>query len=126
MNQNDEKGLENGIKLITSDQLNTLPISIREWVMHQKVHSGLHKIQMEDEEYTLISLGMRPNPGYQLQVTNIVQQDNQVKVEVTEHEPTPGTFYPQMIVYPFVLTKSDVPINVEGLNHVHTKNPQSK
>ncbi|MDQ0417430.1 hypothetical protein J2Z48_001603 [Croceifilum oryzae] len=124
MNQNDEKGL--GIKLITSEQLKTLPVSIREWVMHQKVHSGLHKIQMEDEEYTLISLGMRPNPGYQLQVTNIVQQDNQVKVEVTEQEPTPGTFYPQMIVYPYVLTKSDVPIHVEGLSHAHTKNPQSK
>lgn len=125
MNQNHE----NEVKVVSKEELLDLPSSIQEWVTQQKMQSGLHKMQVENTEYTLISLGMRPNPGYELQVTNIVQQGNQAKVEVLEQEPVPGMFYPQIIVYPFILTESAVPVDVQGLsdeNRPDSENPQSK
>lgn len=126
MDQNEDKD----VKVVSKEQLSELPPSIQEWVTQQKMQSGLHKIHVENTEYTLISLGMRPNPGYQLQVTNIIQQGNQAKVEVSVQEPAPGMFYPQVVVYPFILTKSAVPIDVQGLsddeNRPDSEKPQSE
>lgn len=123
-----DQGYEKEVKIVSKEEILELPTTIQEWVTQQKMHSGLHKIQVENTEYTLISLGMKPNPGYQLQVTNVVRQGNQAKVEVSVQEPSPGMFYPQMIVYPYILTASVIPVDVQGLStqsDLDSENPPS-
>lgn len=101
------------IKIINKDQLSELATPIKDWVTEQKKQTGSHKLQIGDQEYTLISLGMRPNPGYQLEVVEVHTASEEIKVTLEETTPKSGYFYPQMVVYPYILTESKVPIQVE-------------
>jgi len=68
-----------------------------------------------------IFLGVRPNPGYGVEITNIKKKNNEVQIEFTEFLPNPKTRYIQVIVFPcemIYFSKVDGKITFSGSKKV--------
>jgi hypothetical protein len=50
--------------------------------------------------YVVVSLGMKPNPGYTVRIEQIERVQDMVTVKVDIKQPDPRKIYPQVIVHP--------------------------
>jgi len=55
--------------------------------------------------YVVASLGMKPNPGYSIKITQLQQEKEKITVKVKLGEPDPQKFYAQVIVYPIAVVE---------------------
>ena len=54
--------------------------------------------------YLVASLGLKPNPGYNIRILDVRLQDK-VTVTVELREPDPRRFYPQVMVHPVAVVR---------------------
>ncbi|RAL26584.1 protease complex subunit PrcB family protein [Thermoflavimicrobium daqui] len=92
-----------GFKEISLEEIQQLPQEVVDWFLQQKKEKGIHVFTWKDENYLLITLGMRPNPGYRIEVINVEGDEKETDVFIEEIFPDKDKFYPQVVVYPFVL-----------------------
>ncbi|RNB80482.1 protease complex subunit PrcB family protein [Brevibacillus nitrificans] len=73
----------------------------------EKVHKtqGIH----QQGHLYVIARGESPNPGYSLKVTGTEWSWEQLRVYVKLTKPEPGMMYPQVISYPYLVAKADLP-----------------
>lgn len=109
-------------KIISLDEQMNLPPSVIKWVEAHKQIKGRHDFYWLGKQYTLLSLGYRPSPGYRLDVSKSEQAEDGVHLIVEERTPEQGMVYPQMIVYPYILLEIDQPVNI----HLISSNEMSQ
>ncbi|MFY0542578.1 stalk domain-containing protein [Brevibacillus sp. H7] len=105
------------IKLVTRDELTP---EEQIFVNEVKKTKGIHR----KGNLYVIARGESPNPGYGLKVAGTEQSWEQVKVYVKLTKPEPGLMYPQVIAYPYLMARIDLPLytTVRFLN-ADTKKP---
>jgi hypothetical protein len=91
-------------KLITADSLSEKE---KAFVNEVKKTKGIHKLG----DLYVIARGQSPNPGYGLKVVKYEQGWEQMKVYVKLTKPEPGLMYPQVIAYPYLLARVNLPPN---------------
>jgi PrcB C-terminal len=89
-----------------------LPSFVRSWIDAQKKRSGVFTLRWDRTRFALISLGLRPNPGYRLELVKTEESEREVAVFVAERLPLPGRVYPQVIVYPHILAEIKAKLHV--------------
>jgi hypothetical protein len=89
-------------KLITADSLSEKE---KAFVNQVKTNKGIHKWG----NLYVIARGQSPNPGYGLKVVKIEQGREQMNVYVKLTKPEPGLMYPQVIAYPYLLARVNLP-----------------
>jgi hypothetical protein len=89
-------------KLITADALSEKE---KAFVNEVRTKRGIHKLG----DLYVIARGPSPNPGYGLKVVNVEQGMEQMKVYVKLTKPEPGLMYPQVIAYPYLLARVNLP-----------------
>lgn len=102
-----------GFQLISAQV--PLPDEVSEWIESAKKTAGVHKMTSDGVQYVLLSVGEKPNAGYQLEVVEIVETPDYSKVIVRVKEPDPNKFYPQVISYPYLLGTSEKEVQMEIL-----------
>lgn len=55
--------------------------------------------------YVVVSLGVKPNPGYSVRIQQLEQMKERVTVKVELKEPDPRKAYPQIIVHPIAVAE---------------------
>lgn len=55
--------------------------------------------------YVVVSLGMKPNPGYTVRIERVERVRGIVTVKVELKEPDPRRIYPQVIVHPIAVAQ---------------------
>jgi hypothetical protein len=55
--------------------------------------------------YIVVSLGLKPNPGYTVRVLQLQQQGEVIKVRLELGEPDPNKFYIQVMVKPIAVVE---------------------
>lgn len=50
--------------------------------------------------YVVVSLGVKPNPGYRVKIQRLEQMKERIVIKVELKEPDPRKVYPQIIVHP--------------------------
>jgi hypothetical protein len=106
-------------QIILPTMLEQLPEPVFVWFLRHQKKRGVFRFTWESRQYLLIALGMRPNPGYQLEVVKVETGREGTDVFVTERLPEKDRFYPQVVVYPYILAE------VKGLVNVWMKTDQS-
>lgn len=77
----------------------------KSFVEENKTTAGVHKLG----NLYMIALGSKPNPGYGIGFVKNVQSWEQLFVHVKLSEPQPGKMYPQVIAYPYLLGRAELP-----------------
>ncbi|WP_044640431.1 protease complex subunit PrcB family protein [Risungbinella massiliensis] len=90
-----------------------LPEEVNDWLHSERKKKGVHEFQHQDQNYLLISLGMRPNPGFQAEVVEVIENQEEIQIKVEEKKPDPNRIYPQMVVYPYVLGASSGKVQIK-------------
>lgn len=90
-----------------------LPANVVDWIQTHKMRRGQYRFHWMAKEYVLIASGNRPNPGYQLEIKQIVDSNNDTVLYVEEKQPPLGVVYPQMVVYPYLLLEVYQEVTVE-------------
>jgi hypothetical protein len=93
---------EGGLTLIAPDQLTEQEKAYVDSVSRKK---GIH----QQGNLYVIARGQSPNPGYGLQVTSTEWSWEQLIVYVKLTKPEPGIMYPQVVTYPYLVAKADLP-----------------
>ncbi|MET3287770.1 UNVERIFIED_CONTAM: hypothetical protein ABID98_000340 [Brevibacillus sp. OAP136] len=75
------------------------------FVAQNKTKPGVHK----QGNLYMVALGAQPNPGYGIKLVKNEQSWEQLLVHVQRTKPEPGKMYPQMIAYPYLLGRADLP-----------------
>lgn len=75
------------------------------FVDENRTTAGVHKLG----NLYMISLGSKPNPGYGIEFVKNVQSWEQLFVHVKLTGPEPGKMYPQVIAYPYLLGRAELP-----------------
>lgn len=99
-------------RILSSQEQKQLPVPVQEWIQKQKKFRGKAEFSWADKTYLLLSLGMRPNPGYRLEVVKIEDGEQGITVFIEEKLPLPGRMYPQVIVYPYMVAEVKGPVEV--------------
>jgi hypothetical protein len=55
--------------------------------------------------YFLACWGVKPNPGYQISISQITQSDWEVIITINFIEPEPPKFYPQVVTRPLIVAE---------------------
>lgn len=55
--------------------------------------------------YVVVSLGVKPNPGYSVKIRQLEQLKDRITVKVELKEPDPRKVYPQIIVHPVAVAE---------------------
>ena len=50
--------------------------------------------------YVVASMGIKPNPGYRIRISQISQEGSHVQITVEQLNPDPKAMYPQVLVNP--------------------------
>lgn len=93
---------EGGLTLLAPDSLTA---DEQKFVDSVKMKQGIH----QKGELFVIARGESPNPGYGLKVTGTQWTWEQLIVSVKLTSPDPDKMYPQVISYPYVVAKADLP-----------------
>ncbi len=91
-----------GIKVVSKDDLTK---EEQDFVTGVKKTKGIHK----KGNLYVIARGESPNPGYGLSIVGTEQSWEQLKVYVKMTKPEPGLMYPQVIAYPYVMARIELP-----------------
>jgi hypothetical protein len=100
------------IRVLSPKEQNELPTEVRDWVLRHKSKPGVHRFEWEGHKYVLVSIGMRPNPGYRVEVIKVENGENGTTVLVEEKTPQPGMLYPQIVSYPYLLAESENAVQI--------------
>ncbi len=90
-----------------------LPAEIEEWVEYSR---GIWLAQTREYEgslYLLVTYGEQPTGGYRVEITDVVEEDDQLTVYVEYTEPGEDNIVTQAITYPYDLVKvepTDLPV----------------
>lgn len=95
---NDSKGFT----MIDATQLSDAEIK---FVQQNNEKPGVHQLG----DLYMVALGPQPNPGFGIQFVKNVQSWEQLFVHVKRTKPEPGKMYPQVIAYPYLLGRADLP-----------------
>ncbi|MFC4767749.1 S-layer homology domain-containing protein [Effusibacillus consociatus] len=79
--------------------------AVQSWVASKKEIPGPHSISMEGKTYILVSRGQKPNPGYEISISKVVEEPDRIAVTVEVRNPQPGMIYAQVITTPFDLVE---------------------
>lgn len=77
----------------------------KKFVEQNKTTPGVHRLG----NLYMVALGAQPNPGYGIQFVKNEQSWEQLFVHVKRTLPEAGKMYPQMIAYPYLLGRADLP-----------------
>lgn len=100
-------------KLIEPKDQKSLPEDVYESIHVFKRKMGLHSFMYKHKLYYVMSLGERPNPGHQLELTKVEEADQKIIAYVNEILPERGGFYPQVITYPYLVAETEKPLEVQ-------------
>ncbi|HHY74755.1 MAG TPA: protease complex subunit PrcB family protein [Bacillus bacterium] len=92
--------------------LESLSEAEKAFVEHYKFEKGVHR---KDTLY-LISLGEKPNPGYQLEFVKSETTWEQEQIFVRQLLPKEGYMYPQVIHYPYIIGRLQLPSKYMTIN----------
>ncbi len=70
-----------------------------------KTSPGVHQIG----NFVVIALGAKPNPGYGVEFVKQEMSWEQLKVYIKETKPDPNQMYSQVISYPYIVAKVELP-----------------
>jgi hypothetical protein len=98
----DQQTYDKGFMLIDSTQLSEDEIK---FVQKNKENPGVHQLG----NLFMVALGPKPNPGYGIEFVQNKQSWEQLFVYVRQTKPQAGRMYPQMISYPYLLGRADLP-----------------
>ncbi|CAM3324713.1 MULTISPECIES: stalk domain-containing protein [Brevibacillus] len=93
---------EGGLTLLEPDSLTA---EEQKFVESVKMNQGIH----QQGNLFVIARGESPNPGYGLKVTGTQWTWEQLIVSVKLTSPDPDKMYPQVITYPYVVAKAELP-----------------
>lgn len=93
---------EGGLTLLGEDKLTEQE---KAYVESVKGKRGIH----HQGNLYVIARGQSPNPGYGLKVTGTQWSWEQLIVYVKQTKPEPGMMYPQVIVFPYLVAKAELP-----------------
>lgn len=77
--------------------------AVKKWVQVNRNTPGLHAASYSGKTYILVSRGEKPNAGYRITITNVVEEINQVAVYTAIQDPQPGMMYAQVLTTPIEL-----------------------
>ncbi|SFJ31862.1 protease complex subunit PrcB family protein [Thermoflavimicrobium dichotomicum] len=92
-------------RVIEDKKMDQLPKEVLVWFYEHKRKKGLFVYTWQEQHYLLIALGMRPNPGYRLELIKVEGDEKETDVFVEERHPEKDKFYPQVVVYPYILAE---------------------
>ncbi len=103
-----------------------LPAEIEGWIEENKYGFGGHTHVYDDQLYILATYGERPTGGYSVEITEIVEKEDQLEVSVHYTAPEEGEPVTQAITYPYdlvIVEETELPVDfvttgdddVEGL-----------
>lgn len=98
--------------LISPSKLDQLPDEVSDWLTKKSKNKGVHQLHYDNQNYLLISLGLRPHPGFHPEVVEVIEEQESVQIRVKEKKPDPDLIYPQMVVFPYLLGKSTKKVSV--------------
>ncbi|GAX90206.1 S-layer homology domain-containing protein [Effusibacillus lacus] len=78
---------------------------LKNWAGSVKGTPGLHTKTTGGKTYILVSRGEKPNAGYGLTITKVIEEKNRVVVKFEQRNPEPGKMYAQVITTPFDLVE---------------------
>lgn len=91
------------INVLEEKEQGNLPAEIRTWVEQMKGKKGVHQRQYRGATYLLVTSGVKPHPGYELQWVKRRQEKQTIEVVVREEKPAPDQLYPQVLNCPYLL-----------------------
>lgn len=94
---------EGGLTILAEDKLTA---EERSYVESVKEKQGVHR----QGNLYVIARGQSPNPGYGLKITGTQWSWEQLLVYVKQTKPEPGMMYPQVVTYPYLVAKADLPM----------------
>ena len=74
-------------------------------IAFDKKIQGQEVVQYDDNYYVIIKMGMQNSGGYDINVTNVEINGNNVDIYVVKKEPHDGEIVTMAITYPFVAVK---------------------
>lgn len=77
----------------------------RAYVEQVKTSPGIH----QQGNLVVIALGEKPNPGYGIEFVKQEMSWEQLKVYIKQTKPDPNQMYAQVISYPYLVAKVDLP-----------------
>ncbi|SMO39496.1 protease complex subunit PrcB family protein [Melghirimyces algeriensis] len=111
-------------RLLSGKEQKKLSRFIQDWLERVKQERGVHIFSRQGEYYMVIAAGMKPNPGYRLEIVGMKkEEDGTAGIWVREKTPNPGKMLPQVITYPYLIiqVKGDLPLVYDaetGVNFV--------
>jgi hypothetical protein len=94
------------IRIIPVAEQRNLPLAVIQWMLEKKKTPEVARLEWGTYCYHLISVGERPNPGYELEVVEIGEErDEGAVITVRERWPLADRVYLQVVSYPSVLAE---------------------
>ncbi len=89
-----------------SDQL---PLEVEQWIEQSIERFKAGTFEHEGILYLLVSYGEKPTAGYEVEITDITEEDDKLVVTANFTEPGEDDVVAQVITYPFDLAMLDDP-----------------
>ncbi len=86
-----------------------LPDEIELWIEQSKERFAAKTLEHEGVLYLLVTYGEKPTAGYEVEITEIKEDDGKVVVTAHFTEPAEDEMVAQVITYPFDLAMMDDP-----------------
>ena len=97
---------DEGVEVIMPDQL---PAEVEGWIEESRQELAGQTYELEGVLYLLVTYGERPTGGYDVEITDIAVQDEQVVVTAEFTEPAEDEIVTQALTYPYDLAMIEDP-----------------
>jgi len=94
---------DNGENLENDVEKSGLPVELDEWVDYSREMNVAQAVEEEDTLYLLVTYGKRPTGGYEVEIKDVVEEENQLSVYVEFTAPAPNEPVTSVSTYPYDL-----------------------
>ncbi|SDC88386.1 PrcB C-terminal [Melghirimyces thermohalophilus] len=93
-------------RVLSVKEQKKMPGSVRKWINKVRTEKGVYTRRHRGGCYLVIAAGMKPNPGYRLEVSKLSkEEDGRPAMWVRETIPESGQMQPQVISYPCLVIR---------------------